>query len=486
MQNIIYANRVDGLGSRLNTIINGFYLAEILDYPENIKFSWTDSTFYGHNNYLLNYEISGNEREIDGYKIIGASVEKKENIFREEFIKKYFMKSYQDGDIIEFPNNSFIDNLKNIFLKNSMLSPCMKLNHIIKDLDYKNYRERAEYIFFNKIGFSSNIKQIFLEGKSRLSEIFDGYIVIHIRSGDAIYGYSKFRTFGSLNTYQTITYELVLYILNLEEKENIILVGDDVSTIDQFIKIINKPNVISINSLRNIDQYSNLELTFFDVGVMSSAKKIYGSYASLVTLATLSNSQVEFINPFENLLENTVYNILKTNYKKNYFLNNYYKAHSLFLRYLYGLKIEIDVKELICLLRKALVCDRSNDKYRIYLIMHFIKLGDFEKAERYLSLILYSRHDEFIKVFFIKFPYFIFNDVFNVFKNLNLNNEMPYLNIQYIISRIYFVIGEIENAIRIAKDIKCYKSYNYVIDYYIQLFDYCLYNKYKEQYIHNL
>ncbi|EOH8416710.1 hypothetical protein ACMDBX_001626 [Campylobacter jejuni] len=329
--------------------------------------------------------------------------------------------------------------------KTPILSPCARLDFVLNELNFQDYRKKTE-IIFNQIDFLPKLKKRFKTGKRFAKLYFKNFIVIHIRSGDALYGYAKFRTLASMITFQTITFEVVLEIIKTEKDKTIILVGDDIDTIEKFTQEIKLPNVFSIHSIRDIGLLSNLESVFFDVGFMSAANKIYGTFASLVTLATLSNASLEHINPYNYFNIKKLSEILSINRGRLHFLNNYYKAHSLFCSFIYDSKLGCDKNELLLKLKTALSYDCTNDKYRIYILDLLLKSEQFDLANRYLYIILKNIHNRFINLLLVKFPNFLFVDNFAVYKK----NYASYPFIYYVSCRIYFANNQIYDGLRIA------------------------------------
>ncbi|WP_229238093.1 hypothetical protein [Campylobacter volucris] len=407
---------------------------------QEVKFLWTTNAIYGKNNYLLQKNINACGRKFNENNIIGCSIEEKEKVFTQQFIDDYHFDEKCNFENIHTTLSTIQQQMK----KKTILSPCARLDFVLNELNFQDYREKSE-IIFGQIDFLPELKKRFKLGERFAKLYFKNFIVIHIRSGDALYGYAKFRTLASMITFQTISFEIVLEIIKIEKDKTIILVGDDIDSIEKFVQEIKLFNVFSIHSIRDINLLSNLESVFFDVGFMSAANKIYGTFASLVTLATLSNASLEHINPYNYFSIGKLSEILNTNREKLYFLNNYYKAHSLFCSFIYDSKLKYDKNKLLVKLRKALKYDHTNDKYRIYILDLLLKNKQFELANRYLYIILKNIHNRFIDLLLVKFPDFLFIDNFSVYKK----SYSSYPFIYYVSCRIYFANNQIYDGLKI-------------------------------------
>ncbi|EGA8517919.1 sugar transferase, partial [Campylobacter coli] len=123
------------------------------------------------------------------------------------------------------------------------------------------------------------------------------FVCIHIRSGDAIYDYADFRKFNTQQFYHVTSAELAMGIIDsIDNSKKIILVGDDLRTLEVIADYYSKDRIATINSFRDPTQMSNLELFFFDVIFMSKATLLYGTHSAVIRLANFIGNQTFFNN----------------------------------------------------------------------------------------------------------------------------------------------------------------------------------------------
>ncbi|QKF74866.1 sugar transferase [Campylobacter lari] len=394
---MIIANRTDGTGSRLISLMNAMYLAKILN--KQVKFTWKNYIPFTKDSDTNNFR----KVENDNVSILGLCVESHTEIFSKNFIDKYFLESI-NGSIFRIDGKVYTN--FDFFLKELKVNkydyisvPLSDLStRVFKDIDDLEYRKYMQNIW-KDIEFSESVKKIVNMAKQTCMK-FKDFICIHIRSGDAIYDYAEFRKFNLQSIYHATPCEIAIGIIQKNKDKNIVLVGDDLLSIRQIAKFCNFKNVFVMEDFRNSNQLSNMELFFYDVIFMSYAKILYGTNSAVVRLANYIGNQ-KFINNYSVFNEKELYDIIKENIEK-FNTSNSQKAFSYFHLFIVSKKINISKENLIEFLEKALEYDYENDKYRIHLIDVLLNHNEFSKANEMLKTILLTRESEYLKTLFLK------------------------------------------------------------------------------------
>ena len=110
---LVVMNRSDGTGSRLFSMINAMAVATKLSSIDNMRFLWNETRFKDKSELA-----DANNTKMRGFNdtiIIGASCERKESIFTDNFIKKHYLQNYETNNQI-WPVND-IDKLKELYNK---------------------------------------------------------------------------------------------------------------------------------------------------------------------------------------------------------------------------------------------------------------------------------------------------------------------------------------------------------------------------------
>lgn len=442
----IISARDDGTATRLISILNAFFLSDLLNNKNGPKFFWNDDFIpyvYGET-----IDIGNNFRDFNKSKIIGQSIEKKENIFSKEFIDNYFIENkynYYTNDIFTQNNihNDVLDLCYNtnldLFLKDYFSK---KFNYIyihhgdldkqLNGIDHKEYISKLS-LFWKRIRFTDTIDKIKNKVLDCIKNIENNYIIIHIRSGDVIYDFANFRKFNLQGIYHATPYELALGIIKKLKNKNIFLVGDDLTSINKLVNYINKDNVKSVEYFRDSNSYSNLELLFFDLFFMSCAKSIFGTHSALVRLANMINPDIAYTNTYDVFKNSEQYNIIVNNI--NFLeLSNCQQAFSYFHLFILGKKLNKDIELLKYYLLRSLEFDNENDKYRIHFIDCLFKQNKVKEADEMLSEFFKTRKQEYIKtLLLIGWEGVVYSEQFDSYLS-NFNDN--YKNICFVANNI--------------------------------------------------
>ncbi len=440
---LVVMNRSDGTGSRLFSMINAMAVATKLSSIDNMRFLWNETRFKDKSELA-----DANNTKMRGFNdtiIIGASCERKENIFTDNFIKKHYLEKYEtDNQILPIKD---INKLKELYNKSDYLK--IEIGYL--DFLYSNkfeYRSQLA-LMWDKIEFNDNIVKMIDLAKLHTADL-DNFIAIHLRSGDAIYTYAGYRLCNRQSTNHATPYEFALGIIEQHKNENIIIIGDDISSMRKLKQIANNNNIKLIEEFRDIDKYSNLELFMYDVVFMSRAQLLYGTHSALVKLAYGINPNLKWIHPHNDIDIPTLYKWLQIYYSVLDNLSYSQRAYSCFCLFMYGEKCNEKLEILEKYLQDALEFDPENDKYRIHIINCLLKRDEAYQANELLKDYLTNRFDKFCHVFTLKYwsGKYAFEEVFNNFIKY-ANQDYPYLS--FIAAKASEALGQNSNAIKYYK-----------------------------------
>ncbi|EOH4170454.1 hypothetical protein ACLQVS_001731 [Campylobacter jejuni] len=411
------AVRDDGTGSRLISLLNTFYLCDkITSSDKNVRFFWNDKIVLYKT--AVSADPGNNFKNIGDQKVIGSSIEPKEEIFDKSFIEQFFIENkynYNTNWLFEnrsYPKDIFeisswngqitIEKIKELFNQKKYNYFFVHHNDLARELnlDYEDYRSKTSY-YWNKIVFTKRFQNIIHLVEKKIRQMKEDYHVIHLRSGDSIYSYCNLRKFNLQSIFHATCYEIAIGIVQkILKSEKVVIVGDDIDSISQLVNFLNKENIVSIENFRDSQQFSTLELFIFDVVFMSKAKSIYGTFSAVARLSEMINNDVKLYNYYNIFNDEIKYEILKSNLFK-LDLHPDQKAFSLFHVYLLARKNNEKLSVLLDYLNKALEYDCENDKYRLHIIDCLLQFKELNKAEDTLSDYLKNREKEILETFFL-------------------------------------------------------------------------------------
>lgn len=443
--------RDDGVATRLLSILNAMYLADKFYDIKNMRFFWNNKVVL-----FNNYYIDNNSREFENCNIIGQSVDKVESIFSLNFINKHYLENeyfyttnmaYAKDAI--YPNHTLdllkmgfnktyiymleqILNNKYIYVHQHNLS--LQFNGIELNDKYQNkLKEMWAYI-----DFSDYLKQQIIKANQKSSSL-DKFIVVHVRSGDIIYNYSNARKFNLEGVYHATPLELATAIIARNKYDNIVIVGDDLTSTHILKDTFKSDRVFHISDFRD-DNLSNLELLMFDLIFMSNAFKIYGTHSALVSLASILGKNKIFQNSYNVFNKQEQYRYFKKYNSLFLQVHNSQKAFSLFHMYLLSLQNKDSYCISIKYLKKALFLDVDNDKYRIHIIYLLVHNNKYKIAERYLRVVLFYRKDIFLSTLFsVSWGGYVYLNIFSDF----LKSTQKIYNVRHLYPNIFYIVNEI-------------------------------------------
>ena len=390
----IISIRPDANGSRLLGLISAFYVAEKL----NAKpcFYWRD----GIDGLDAKHGLEKDKFTFDGKEILSVHTDKKEDIFDKDFLDEFHVEKPDENSILfwEFSKYKTLAQISQVLKNNTDNIKYIEVKFFgfVKEDDYP---KKACEIFTKKIKFSKQMQEV-INNASDLAKSLGEFSALHIRSGDVVYSFNSTRKTSTSNYHATSAHFAIELINSTSGK--IVLFGDDVSTIRQIKDYINDDRILVAQDLKekmenekgwHLDTATKSFL--FDVIFMSKAKEIFGSGSSVLLLsAQVGEKNIISTHTFLRTKEH-YYNI-KKNLEKIH-LHKDQQAFSYLQTFLLADKLNIDISFQEYCLKKALELDFENDKYRLYLVYHYLKHHSIKKADEYMGEILKERKDEFLK-----------------------------------------------------------------------------------------
>ncbi|WP_239056365.1 hypothetical protein [Helicobacter apodemus] len=410
---LVLANRTDGSGSRLNAFLNALYIAQYLGDLSYAKILWIGST----------RDNTGANKN----HIIGSSLDKVDKIFSQNFINTYCIHTLpKDTRIIDVTHFKSLQSLKDSFFSNKydyFITPLGSLAWYFHDINRNKYRAMTLYLW-KKLDFLPEFNYPISKAYEDAGKIGD-FIAIHFRSGDVIYDYFPIRKHNFLAMSLASCCELILSLIQNEllknKNQTIVIIGDDLDSIQKIIDFHNNPNIVSTDKLRENDTYhynKEFQLFLYDIIFLSQAKKIYTTGSALTKIAYLLGN-ADYILSNNIFTPQECYKNFKQFYGKIIF-SPMQRAYSLFQLFLMGSKTYENISILKIYLLSALDLDPDNDKYRIYFLVLLLQNNEWQEAEFYLQNILNTRKEEFLEtLFFYTYIGYVYQNIFNSFLSIN-------------------------------------------------------------------
>ncbi len=367
----IVASREDGLGERLNSILNAVVLSKILGYK--FGYIWENS-IHAHE---LQKEAESNK------KLVGHAIVDEDNFFDDSFIKKYSLlkdslintKTISDKNITY---NSLFE-LENKFNLDTWISPRLELkDHFSKELLLNNpfsYSDAFKFIKFNKpINRSIDLANTIMNNNR--------YIALHLRSGDVFYGeYRKYVHY----TYKGIVLPLAKAIIEiyLEKGLKVVIFGQDIEVL-RYLK--SSYDITTVNDFSEYEKFNDTQKAMFEITLMSNAESIVAGSSGFAKLASwIGNKVIKTPANYFSAVEQT--KIIKDDLEIN--KDNYSALQTSFAywyAYYYG-RHEKKMDEIEFLLKRAFKFDPKNELYILVLSSIQYKNSFYNEAEKNLELL---------------------------------------------------------------------------------------------------
>ncbi len=364
----IVSNRADGLGERLNAMLNAIVLAKTLGYK--LGYTWND----------LSHAQPFQKGTENKDNLIGHAIVDEHDFFDTSFIEKYSMtnKVLKNFRTITETNLSYegVSALENKHKLSGWFSPRLALKeHLSPELlieDY-TYADAFAFIDFNKpIKTSIELAKKVMQSKD--------FIALHLRSGDVFYGeYRKFLHYS----YKGIVLPLAKKIIkdHLKKGFNVVVFGQDREVLE-YLKLTY--GVKLVDDFEGFASFDETQKAMFEITLMSQAKSIIAGSSGFAKLASwIGNQETKSPMNFYNSKKQSA--IIKKDLKENKdAYNKLQTSFAYWYGYFYGRNSK-DIKEVEYFLTNAYKYDPDNPLYPIILSAHYYKNYQPDKAEEILS-----------------------------------------------------------------------------------------------------
>ena len=276
--NYIVGARLDGLGMRIQALVNAMYAAKELGSEYKFMFSWAEGTSDDH----LIKDTDKTNKYSNALQIFKDYELFSDNFLRDHLLPTNYNQWWSDIDCPSF-NES-----KDKFLVQKWgcySSAGVPLYELMRDITAQTALTQMSKCY-KEIKWSDRCANIIKDVDHICNNIIAGnFIAIHIRGGEVVLG--EFRR-GPENWIfnRHFPYEVAIELAKMEwNKNNIIIVGQDFvanQILEEYLNKI-KPNdslmIYSIETLINQEHYAytNPERSFFDMNFLSRAEKIYAT-----------------------------------------------------------------------------------------------------------------------------------------------------------------------------------------------------------------
>ncbi|SUW97572.1 sugar transferase [Campylobacter jejuni subsp. doylei] len=442
----IIANRHDGFGMKLSTIITGMYVADVLGFKFKFSINKTEDQTDGKNDIAILKN-----------GIIGVNLIDKNSIFDSRFINDYYISNVAYGGydssilydrakkIEDFSNPIFFEKNFGYYSNTDIPKGCF-VDNITKEELLARLSEK-----YKNIKFSNLLKNVI----SHIDYIIDEYrlnsfIAFHLRGGgDVVYGDSRKEAFDwCMNRH--FPYEVAIeLILTKYSNDNIILVSQDKSAdfkLIEYAKKINPKLSIYSSSQFYKKEYTGDQIMFFDLEILARSNFIISTgYSQFSNCAVMMHGKTENISFYDLLSDEQIYNIIYK-YIDVLGLHDMQKAYSYFKLYYYSKILKnTSNNALLQYIEKAYVLDKSNELWLAIIIDCLFDNKDFCKINKLLSNI--KNFDKYVQVLIPK--YFSFDILFAMQdKYIDFKPDESYPYISFIAAKILIKKGCYNEALK--------------------------------------
>lgn len=386
---VFVARRSDGLGERLNALINAIRLSSI--FQTDFMFSWSDRLIDDPFHAIMPIDRMFSKDFIDKHH---APLEKTRGAWE-------FDKQKRPLSAVEWALCSH----------GGVSGPRTSLSDYISDAT-EILRAASPAEAFRKIGFSQEINEAI--ALARTTPIPDKAVAVHLRSGDVFY--SDYRKYVHY-TYKGLTTPIAKAMIRkfVADDHSVYLFGEDREQIEYLSETGPAVNSFKLNADK-IAAMERHQRAMYDLVLLSRFDKILGGSSGFARQASwigggrlispneiFSADQQHKIS-IEDLEENCdKYNPLQTSF--GYWHCYFYGRH----------KREIEVS--IDVIRKSIIFDPENELYPLVLSSLFIMKDDLSESMNILESLFRDRHDTGS-----------IQEIFRIFtaKTLNVYNLLEY------------------------------------------------------------
>ncbi|HEG3988648.1 TPA: hypothetical protein SC691_001826, partial [Campylobacter coli] len=263
---------------------------------------------------------------------------------------------------------------------------------------------------WSKIKFSPRIQEVIKLSNDIVKKMFyEGFIAIHIRSGDIVFD-EKVNLCG-IEWHKAMPVEIAMELIERSKKENkhVVLFGDDLSelrTLKQYY------NVSIIEDF--IQEMTGVDRIIFEINFMSKAEIIYSGHSSFARVASYIGLGKEPTFYYKHFGRFQTYMIIKNRISSTKcIVHNLQKSYSYYFLFRLGYAIKKDFEELLVWLRLAWSNNTKNELYALGIVFFNILNNRLQEAEEMISS--YSISDYFLNNFYKQcFFQKVFTDKINI------------------------------------------------------------------------
>lgn len=361
----VISNREDGLGERINCILNGIILAHYFDLE--FGYHWKDQISH-----------QGLKKTSALPNLVGHAILADDLIFSGEFKSAYniSLEQIKNLNLSEITGSGLkteeISKILTTRKSDGIKAPRLLLHELFQDahkiLNKLNYQEA-----FKKIKFSTEIENIINIAKKQNHK---KYIALHLRSGDVFYGeYRKYIHYTYKGIVTPIAKQIIKHFQSLGH--NILLLGQDKNTIKNLQQEYKTLSIDDFNSENK--KFNTTEQAFFELMLMSNAEDIVAGTSGYAKLAAAIGGK-RVINPVTLFDHQKQTSIIISDLEIN--KQNYHPLHvsfSYWYAYYYGRKSK-NIETISFLLKKAIEFDFENYTYSIVLASELYKNNLLEEG----------------------------------------------------------------------------------------------------------
>jgi hypothetical protein len=357
----VVAARRDGLGERLNAILNGLWLAE--KFNADFRFVWSE-------------DMNGPAQSKD-HAIVAA-----EEFFADSFIRQYMINSFDRGQYPELKGvNLTIDQARGSLIPlKGWQAPRLGLKEIFWAGD-NNTTEFSLQAVFDRIEFHPDIRQAI--ESARAVELSERTVGFHLRSGDVFYGpYRKWLHY----TYKGITLPVAkaMIVEALRKGKGVLIFGQDKEVIRYLCA---QYGVLSVDQVQTGKFKSDAAQAMYELVLMSRCQEIYAGSSGFAKQASWI-SGTKLLKPSDVLAGQDTTQISLDDLTANASMYEPLQAaFAYWYAYFYGRK-KRSLAEADAMLRAAMSFDSDNELYPLVLAAHYFEAGQDAEAEVLLATLI--------------------------------------------------------------------------------------------------
>lgn len=361
---VVLANRADGLGYRLNALLNAIRLADLLGVE-----------------FRLVWPLKGQVPTDTTH-----AIEPAEEFFSAEFLADHLVDDAASTTGLVLPEGRSVDldslRVQITRAERGLLAPASPLTQLI-DAKAVPDVSRGYSAEFARIGFHPQIEAAI--AAARGVHLSAGAVGIHLRAGDNVFG--RFRTvnrFWNKAIPAPIARELI--VRSRSEGHDVIVFGQDAELIAE---LCSSTGAIDATTVRPPNLGSRSADAMFDVVLMSRCERIIaGDSGFAVQAAAIGDKQVEFhvdlTSPEESL------EIIRTDLRANG--DRYHPVQRAFAWWVayYRVRADISYADAVELITAAVEDDPDNPRSRLRLAALSFREGHIARGDEVLADALVS------------------------------------------------------------------------------------------------